>query len=149
MCMKYKILTNFSLSRKAKTRIDEIKKDNKDIFIRIMIVKGGCAGHQYYILMDDYIGDNDYVLMKNSNQTQKNKKERLVYVVVDEASLDFIKNGKLDFDDNIEFSGFKIINPNAKTICNCGNSFSCSNDCVVQNKKTKKQNSKCHTNPKQ
>ena len=124
--MKFKRLTDFKITSNAKTRIDEIKEENNDIFIRVMITSGGCAGHQYYILMDDYIGDSDYVLRK------KFKNKIKVYVVIDEQSLEFLHNSKMDFEDSLEFSGFKIINPNVTATCNCGNSFSCSGGFVIK-----------------
>lgn len=132
--MKNKLLSDFKITSKAKRRIEEIKVDNKDVFIRIMVTEGGCAGHQYHILMDDYIGETDFVLK------QKNKKEEeLVYVVIDKSSLEYLRGGELDFLDDLNFSGFKIKNPNAKTTCNCGNSFNC-NSIILKNKK------KCKTN---
>ena len=116
------------MTRKAKARIDEIKLDNKDIFIRVMIVNGGCAGSQYYILMDDYIGDADFVL------TRKKNGEDLVYIVIDEVSLENLHNSTIDFSDEIEFSGFKINNPNVKSVCDCGNSFNCNGGVVFKKK---------------
>jgi iron-sulfur cluster assembly accessory protein len=125
---KRKILTDIKMTRKAKARIDEIKLDNKDIFIRIMIVNGGCAGSQYYILMDDYIGDADFVL------TRKKNGKDLVYIVIDEVSLENLHNSTIDFSDEIEFSGFKINNPNVKSVCDCGNSFNCNGGVVFKRK---------------
>lgn len=115
-----KILKNFSMTRKAKSRIDEIKNDNENIFIRIMIVEGGCAGLQYHILMDDYVGETDFILKR------KNKKKDTIYVVIDKKSLKYLHNSKIDFIDELSFSGFKINNPNTKSVCKCGNSFNCS-----------------------
>jgi iron-sulfur cluster assembly accessory protein len=113
----------FFMTDNAIKRIDELKQNDKNIFIRVMIVSGGCAGKQYYILMDDYIGEMDYILTKN----------RKKYVVIDEESLQFVKNSTIDFKDSLEFSGFTIDNPNIQATCNCGNSFSCS-DCFVSKK---------------
>ena len=115
-----KILQNFKITSNAKARIEELKQDNPEVFIRIMITSGGCAGHQYHVLMDDYIGDTDYVMRKRYNH--KNS----IYVVIDEASLEFLRGATLDFTESLEFSGFNIKNPNAKSVCNCGSSFSCS-----------------------
>ena len=122
-----KLITTFKLTRGASARIKELKADNPEIFIRIMIVSGGCAGMQYHILMDDYIGEMDKVVLmrKKKNITPKD-----VYVVVDETSLKYLNGGKIDFQDCLEFSGFTIDNPNVKAVCNCGNSFSCV-DCGI------------------
>lgn len=115
---------DISLTKKATKRIQELKEENNSVFIRIMIANGGCAGKQYCILMDDYIGETDFCLRKRF----KNKLS--VYVVIDENSLKYVKGSKMDFADGLEFSGFTLKNPNVKAMCNCGNSFSC-NECEL------------------
>lgn len=116
-----KKLTDIKLTKSAKERIDELKNENKDVFIRIMIISGGCAGHQYYILMDDYIGETDLILKKHNAKYHAN----LPYIIIDEASLEYLHNSKIDYSDGLEFAGFKVINPNIKATCSCGNSFTC------------------------
>ena len=123
---KMKLLTkkDITLTKQAINRINELKCENSEIFIRVMITTGGCAGKQYCILMDDYIGETDFCLRKRF----KNKLS--VYVVIDENSLKYIKGSKMDFADGLEFSGFTLKNPNITAMCNCGNSFSC-NECEL------------------
>ena len=122
-----KLITSFKLTKSASARIKELKSDNQEIFIRIMIVSGGCAGMQYHILMDDSIGEMDKIIILRK---KKNVLPKDVFVVIDETSLKYLNGGKIDFQDSLEFSGFTIDNPNVKCVCNCGNSFSC-NDCGV------------------
>ena len=110
------------LSKEAQERIDELKTDNPDVFIRIMIIPGGCAGNKYHILMDDYIGETDKVLQIKGK----------IYVVIDEVSLEMLTGSTLDFSDQLEFSGFTIQNPNITATCSCGNSFSCTENCVLK-----------------
>ena len=123
---KMKLLTkkDITLTKQAINRINELKCENSEVFIRVMITTGGCAGKQYCILMDDYIGETDFCLRKRF----KNKLS--VYVVIDENSLKYVKGSKMDFADGLEFSGFTLKNPNIKAMCNCGNSFSC-NECEL------------------
>ena len=123
---KMKLLTkkDITLTKQAINRINELKCENSDVFIRVMITTGGCAGKQYCILMDDYIGETDFCLRKRF----KNKLS--VYVVIDENSLKYVKGSKMDFADGLEFSGFTLKNPNITAMCNCGNSFSC-NECEL------------------
>ena len=127
--MRSRYLKDISLTKRAKLRIDEIKAENTNIFIRIMITEGGCAGKQYYILMDDYIGETDYFLKR------KFKNKYYIYVVIDENSLTLLHNSTIDYDDGLDFSGFKINNPNALSTCNCGNSFNCTGGFVVKDEK--------------
>lgn len=130
-----KLLKDVKLTENAIKRIEELKEDNKDVFIRIMITSGGCAGSQYYILMDDYIGETDYVLKLkkyNIKNDKIKKNEELVFLVIDEVSLEILHNSTIDFEDGLEFSGFKIDNPNVTATCNCGNSFTCGGGFVVK-----------------
>lgn len=130
-----KLLTDIKLTENAIKRIAELKEDNKDVFIRIMITSGGCAGSQYYILMDDYIGETDYVLKLNGdcvNNDKVEKNEELVFLVIDEVSLELLHNSTIDFEDGLEFAGFKIDNPNVTATCNCGNSFTCGGGFIVK-----------------
>ena len=123
---KMKLLTkkDITLTKQAINRINELKCENSEVFIRVIITTGGCAGKQYCILMDDYIGDTDFCLRKRFNNKLS------VYVVIDENSLKYIKGSKMDFADGLEFSGFTLKNPNITAMCNCGNSFSC-NECEL------------------
>ena len=123
---KMKLLTkkDITLTKQAINRINELKCENSEVFIRVMITTGGCAGKQYCILMDDYIGETDFCLRKRFNNKLS------VYVVIDENSLKYVKGSKMDFADGLEFSGFKLKNPNITAMCNCGNSFSC-NECEL------------------
>ena len=123
---KMKLLTkkDITLTKQAINRINELKYENSEVFIRVMITTGGCAGKQYCILMDDYIGETDFCLRKRFNNKLS------VYVVIDENSLKYVKGSKMDFADGLEFSGFTLKNPNIKAMCNCGNSFSC-NECEL------------------
>ena len=123
---KMKLLTkkDITLTKQAINRINELKCENSDVFIRVMITTGGCAGKQYCILMDDYIGETDFCLRKRFNNKLS------VYVVIDENSLKYVKGSKMDFADGLEFSGFTLKNPNITAMCNCGNSFSC-NECEL------------------
>ena len=120
---KNKTLTDIKLTKAAKERIDELKNENKDVFIRVMIISGGCAGKQYYILMDDYIGETDLILRKRNAKYHEN----LPYIIIDEASLEYLHNIKIDYSEGLEFAGFKIDNPNIQGTCSCGNSFTCDN----------------------
>ena len=129
--MAHRQLTDIKLTENAIKRIDELKQDCKDVFIRILITCGGCAGSQYHILMDDYIGETDHVL-----ELEKDG-EKLVYLVIDDVSLEVLHNSTIDFSDGLEFSGFKVDNPNVKATCNCGNSFSCSGGFIPKSKDCK------------
>ena len=81
--------------------------------LKISVKIGGCAGYTYLLSFDENPLDNDEIL-----QMQELK------VFVDKNALRLIKGITIDYLDSLNESGFKFINPNAKTTCGCGTSFS-------------------------
>jgi iron-sulfur cluster insertion protein len=104
------------LSASAKDRILELqsKEENKNKHLRITVFGGGCNGLRYEFALDDKINNDDFKISdKNS-----------VVLTIDDVSLGFISGGQVDFVRDLGSSYFKIINPNAKSSCGCGDSFS-------------------------
>lgn len=79
--------------------------------LRLLVQKGGCAGHQYGMKMDDP-AEGDIIV-----ETVGGK------VVVDPESLTFLDGSELAFSNALTDSGFKITNPKAARSCGCGTSF--------------------------
>jgi iron-sulfur cluster assembly protein len=80
--------------------------------LRMKVVGGGCSGLQYQLAFDDQVRDADHEVEAQG-----------VRVLVDEKSALYLKGSSLDFVDTLMESGFKIVNPNAKSSCGCGQSF--------------------------
>jgi iron-sulfur cluster insertion protein len=80
--------------------------------LRVAVDGGGCSGFQYDIRLDDLTPD-DLVLEKNGQK-----------VLVDSVSLPFLSNAVIDFTDELIGARFVVENPNAKSSCGCGTSFS-------------------------
>lgn len=80
--------------------------------LRMKVVGGGCSGLQYQLGFDDRIGDADEVIEAGGAR-----------VFVDEKSALYLAGSSLDFVDTLQESGFKVVNPNAKDSCGCGQSF--------------------------
>ena len=80
--------------------------------LRIKVIGGGCSGLQYQLGFDDRIGDDDNELHAGG-----------VRVIVDDKSAVYLAGTELDYVDTLQESGFKIHNPNAKSSCGCGQSF--------------------------
>jgi iron-sulfur cluster assembly accessory protein len=79
--------------------------------LRIFVQKGGCAGLQYEMRVDqasegDLLSERDGAL-----------------VMVDAHSHAFLKGAELDYCDDLTGTGFRIVNPNAARSCGCGTSF--------------------------
>jgi iron-sulfur cluster assembly accessory protein len=83
--------------------------------LRVFVQGGGCSGFQYGLMIDEGSGDpeSDQVFEVNG-----------VKLLVDPVSLRYLKNAEVDFVDNTMGGGFTIKNPNAKSTCGCGSSFS-------------------------
>ena len=99
----------------ALTKIKEIS-ESEDIGhfdIRIKVKGGGCAGFTYDMYYEDIISDLDEVFPMGD-----------VKIVIDPLSLQYMDGITIDFGEGPLSSGFKFINPNVKSTCGCGSSFS-------------------------
>ena len=82
---------------------------DKGSFFRIAIKGGGCSGFQYDFSFD------------NKPQTEDLKYEN---ILIDKASADLLKGSEIDYVQELMGSTFKINNPQSKSSCGCGVSFS-------------------------
>ncbi len=80
--------------------------------LRLKVVGGGCSGLRYELSFDDAISDVDTTLESGE-----------VKLIVDEKSALYLVGTTLDFVDSLRESGFKMLNPNARNTCGCGESF--------------------------
>ncbi len=80
--------------------------------LRMKVVGGGCSGLRYELALDDRVGERDTEVVDHG-----------VRVIVDERSALYLVGTTLDFVDTLQESGFKMVNPNAKSTCGCGESF--------------------------
>ena len=100
-----------SAALKVKELIEE--EGNADLNLRVYIVGGGCSGFQYGFTFDETIGDED---LKVENQGVK--------LLVDPMSFQYLVGAEIDYVKDVQGEQFVIRNPNAKTTCGCGSSFS-------------------------
>jgi iron-sulfur cluster assembly protein len=84
-----------------------------DLFLRVSIKGGGCAGLQYNLDIDDKPSPFDIICRFGDLE-----------VVVDCFSLHYLANTTIDYQETLEGAGFKFNNPNARKTCGCGSSFS-------------------------
>ena len=80
--------------------------------LRLKVIGGGCSGLRYELAFDDQVTEQDTELEVGG-----------IRVLVDEKSALYLVGTTLDFVDTLQESGFKMLNPNAKTTCGCGESF--------------------------
>ncbi len=84
-----------------------------DLRLRIFVSGGGCSGFQYGFTFDESTGEGDILLEKNG-----------VGFLIDPMSFQYLTGAEIDYQEGLDGSRFVIKNPNAKTTCGCGSSFS-------------------------
>ncbi|MDJ0833802.1 MAG: iron-sulfur cluster assembly accessory protein [Gammaproteobacteria bacterium] len=102
------------LTDKAAERVvNMLQQRGHGIGLRISTKPSGCTGFAYQVDYADELGEQDQVFESNG-----------VKVVVDQDSLQLIDGTTVDYVKmNALNEGFDFINPNAKDICGCGESF--------------------------
>ena len=86
-----------------------LSKKDKGSFFRIAIKGGGCSGFQYDFSFDKSMEKDD---LKFEN------------ILIDKTSADLLKGSEVDFVSELIGDSFKITNPQSKSSCGCGTSFS-------------------------
>ena len=100
-----------TLTEAAANKVKElIKPPNNGL--QVGVQGGGCSGFTYKLLFDNK-KDGDRVI------TDKD-----VEIYLDQKSFLYLMGTEIDFIDELNQSGFKFVNPNAKRTCGCGESFS-------------------------
>ena len=91
-----------------------VERENlQDHGLRVAVVGGGCSGLSYKLNFEKDAAEGDKVLEVHG-----------VKIYLDSKSHLFINGLTLDFSDGLNGSGFTFNNPNAKSSCGCGSSFS-------------------------
>ena len=102
-----------SFTEAAAKQILEMSQNSDDgKLLRIFIEPGGCSGFEYGMSMD-IPKEND----------KKGENSGVKYAVCSD-SVEYLKGTEIHFDDGLAGKGFEIRNPNAKSTCGCGKSFS-------------------------
>ncbi|MGB3940122.1 MAG: iron-sulfur cluster insertion protein ErpA, partial [Candidatus Manganitrophaceae bacterium] len=81
--------------------------------LRVYVTGGGCSGYQYGMAFEETPAEEDSVLEMQG-----------VKVFVDPYSAPMLEGTEVDYVDSLQGAGFAIKNPNAKSTCGCGQSFS-------------------------
>ena len=107
-------MVNVALSASAARRIREIAvAEPSGAGLRVAVEGGGCSGFQYEIDMATAPNADDLVIERDGAR-----------LFVDPVSLPFLLGAEVDWVDELLGSQFRVNNPNAKSSCGCGVSFS-------------------------
>jgi len=106
--------TDVTLSSAAADRIRAIgAQEGRPVMLRVAVEGGGCSGFQYQFDLVDQAQEDDLKVERDG-----------VAALVDVVSLALLKGSEIDFVDELAGAEFRVRNPNAKSSCGCGVSFS-------------------------
>jgi iron-sulfur cluster insertion protein len=104
-----------ALTEKAAEKVKEIKTAEgieEAMALRLRVVGGGCSGFSYDLYFDA------------AQDADKAFDSFGVKLVVDQMSLMYLLGTEVDYVEGLHGAGFKFNNPNVKSTCGCGSSFS-------------------------
>lgn len=100
-----------SAAQKVKELIAE--ENNPALMLRVFVSGGGCSGFQYGFTFEESANEDDTRVSKNG-----------VTMLIDPLSFQYLMGAEIDYQEGLHGAQFVIKNPNAKTTCGCGSSFS-------------------------
>ena len=90
-----------------------VEREQKGEYLRVKITGGGCNGLSYKMKFVSEPKRGDILVRMAGAQ-----------ILVDTKSALYLRGTHLDYSDKMVGGGFKFSNPNAKSSCSCGESFS-------------------------
>ena len=106
--------TDVTLSPAAAKRIQAIgAQEGRPVMLRVAVEGGGCSGFQYQFALVEDAEPDDLKVERDG-----------AAALVDVVSLALLKGSEIDFVDELAGAEFRVRNPNAKSSCGCGVSFS-------------------------
>jgi len=107
-------IQSIEVTENASNRILDVIKNNNESSskFRVYVTGGGCSGFQYGFKFDSEVAFDDDEI-KHSDFS----------ILLDSMSYPYLYGSTLDYVEDLSGSKFVIKNPNAKTTCGCGESF--------------------------
>ncbi len=103
-----------TLSRAAAMRLKALSKtEGAPLMLRVAVDGGGCSGFQYRFDLVQAAEDDDLKIEYAGS-----------VALVDPVSLPLLAGSEIDFVDELIGAQFRVRNPQAKSSCGCGVSFS-------------------------
>ncbi len=99
----------------AANKVGELieEEQNSELKLRVFISGGGCSGFQYGFTFDENIEEGDSRVVNQG-----------VTLIIDPMSVQYLMGAEIDYKEDLQGAQFIIRNPNAKSTCGCGSSFS-------------------------
>ena len=107
--------TMIHLTAVASSKVKEIMNMQSPVptALRVAVVGGGCSGFQYHMAFENNTTEADQIFEFDG-----------LKVAVDQMSSMYLDGIEIDYIETLEGAGFKFNNPNVKSTCGCGSSFS-------------------------
>ena len=103
-----------TLSAAAAGRLNALSAaEGREVMLRVAVEGGGCSGFQYQFDLVQAAESDDLLVERDGAKA-----------LVDPVSLDMVKGSEIDFVDELAGAEFRMRNPNARSSCGCGVSFS-------------------------
>ena len=99
-----------TITEAATEQITEILLGEQSKYVRAFVEGGGCSGFNYGFMLDDVKNEDDFELSE----------QLLVYSM----SMQYLTGATIDYKVELMGANFVVNNPNAKSTCGCGSSFS-------------------------
>jgi len=103
---------NFTAAAARKVRALIEEEQNPALKLRVYIQGGGCSGFQYGFSFEEGAEEDDLAVERDG-----------VTLLCDPLSLQYLGGAEIDYSESLQGAQFVIRNPNAKTTCGCGSSF--------------------------
>ncbi len=103
-----------NVTSRAALKIKEIMAQTSTATgVRVAVIGGGCSGFSYHLAFENTSNESDNIYEFNG-----------LKVLVDQMSEMYLDGVEVDYLETLEGAGFKFNNPNVKSTCGCGSSFS-------------------------
>ena len=99
-----------TVTEAANEQIKEILLGEQSKYVRAFVEGGGCSGFNYGFMLDDVVNEDDFHLSD--------------HLLVDSMSMQYLTGATIDYKVELMGANFVVNNPNAKSTCGCGSSFS-------------------------
>ena len=112
--VQQQVITPLFLSDSAVSKVRELVEEegNQDLKLRVFVTGGGCSGFQYGFSFDEAQDDEDAVIEREG-----------ISLLVDPMSYQYLVGAMVDYQEGLQGAQFVVQNPNARSTCGCGSSF--------------------------
>lgn len=105
------VTSTITLTQSAANAVRDImtQKNLQDYALRLFISEGGCSGYQFGLGLDNRFRPEDTIIETDG-----------IKLIVDEVAIKYLDGATVDYVEDADASGFKIIVPNPIASCSCG-----------------------------